>query len=125
MFQTEETVSPFTLKMKGDFEEALIEYASRYFESIRSENELIADICFDQIFDICLLEHLKEGRKFESKGKLLEDIERSLVNVLTREEAGHEEFKKRFGSCNRRLFPRGRSTGAFSVDAKWLLKTGQ
>lgn len=124
--KTEEAESPFELKMKGDFEQALREYARHYVESIRSGNFPIAEICFDQMFDICLLDHLKAGSRFESKSKLLETIERRLLNVLSLEELeNRSEFKERLDSCRRRLFPRGRSTGVFSVDPKWLLKTGQ
>ena len=120
---TEEAKSPFELKVKGDFEQALTEYAHHYVESLKSENDPIADICFDQMFDICLLEHLKQGLRFETERKLFEAIERRLLDVLSQEETGREEFKKRLSSCNRRLFPGGRSTSPFSVDPNWLLKS--
>ena len=121
-----EAKSPFELKVKGDFEDALRMYALRYVESLESENAHIAEICFDQMFDICLLEYLKQGDRFESKSKLLEAVERRLRDVLSFEESDdRDEFKKSLDSCKRRLFPRGRSSGVFSVDPKWLLKTTQ
>ena len=123
MYQkTEEGGSPFELKVKGDFERALAEYARRYAESIESQNDFIAEVCFDQMFDICLLEHLRRGLRFKTKRELLEAIENRLMDVLSVEGSHRGEFQKRLTSCTRRLSPRGRGAPAFSVDPKWLLK---
>lgn len=120
----EEAESPFELKTKGHFRQALIAYARHYVDSLENKNSFIADTCFDQMFDVCLLEYLKEGVHFESKANLFEAIENRLADALDIEGSDDSrEFKERLGSCKRRLFPRGRSTSAFSVEPKWLLKT--
>lgn len=119
---TEEAKSAFELKREGDFGQALRAYAGEYAHSLRSENSFIADMCFDQMFDTCLLKYLKEGHYFASREELLGAIERQLAETISQEEVYDDDFRKRLASCRRKLFPRGRATGGFSVDAKWLLE---
>lgn len=117
----EEAEPSFKLKRKGDFGQALTAYAREYSSSLRSENSFIADICFEQMFDICLLDYLKEEHHFATKEELLKAIETKLLETLRRADAYEKDFGRRFASCKLMLFPKGRATSRFSVDARWLL----
>ena len=116
-----EGASPFDLKRKGDFARALTAYAREFSSALEREDGFIAEISFEQMFDVCLLEHLQKGSRFETRTELLESIKERLAETL-RLESTDNYFHNRFDSCKTKLFPQGRGTNPFSVDPKWLLE---
>lgn len=112
----------FHLKRKGDFKEAIWSYASEYARSLSRGNAFISETCFEEMFDLCLLQYLKAGRLFEGKKELLAAIRDELQELLQSQEARDgESFDKYFRSCQRKLFPQGRAKPLFSVDSRLLL----
>ncbi len=114
--------SPFRLKVKGDFEDALRCYAHEFAAAQRIGDEFVTGLLFKQMFDICLLQFLKDKREFENKRQLLAETKSKLTSLLAQQEVYEEKpLNKLFNECGRQLVPRGRGRSSFSVDVRLTL----
>lgn len=119
-----ETQNPFYLKRQGKFQEALIAYAQVYAEAIRDENKFIAEMCFDQMVDIRLLQLLREGATFDRVPDLQRSVSDYLDGVLrdleAPENSSHEFFDRSWDK-----FPRQKKgRPLFSVGKEQLVRSG-
>ena len=115
--------SPFYLKRKGDFPEALKSYAHHYADAKATGNLFVCEQTFEQIFDIFLLKYLKEEKRFRIVACLRNHLESDIGDLLREEESFEDKyFQQYFASCWRRFSPRGRANNSFNVDRRLLLE---
>ena len=118
--------NPFYLKRKGDYQAALRSYANHFSHAQMSGDVFIREQTFDQLFDISLLQYLKEQRRFSGVAGLRQHLESDIGELLREGESYDDrEFKQSFASCWKRFNPRGRGKNPFSVDRDLLLLDGR
>ncbi|PKB73167.1 MAG: hypothetical protein BZY75_03280 [SAR202 cluster bacterium Io17-Chloro-G7] len=114
--------SPFYLKRKGEYEKALKAYAHFFAGALAGENRLVAETCFDQMFDTQLLIYARDETRFSGakqlRGRLRQDIQATL-----RKEADEMSLSvgKLYSSCWSRFIPNGRGPSKFNVDRRLLI----
>lgn len=113
--------NPFVLKRHGKFNAAISAYVRRYSEALREGNEYIAQMCFDQMVDIRLLELLKEGRKFNTLPALKRSVEDYLAKVLQNSELYEETFHEHFGRSWEKISRQQDGHALFSVRREQLV----
>lgn len=115
--------SPFHRKRSGDFAGALKGYARRLAEAQDSGNLFISEKCFEQVFDIYLLQYLKEAKHFATKQQLKDQLQSDIRLLLAAEECSTEKASSQwFDDCWRQLFPRGPRPTPFSVYPNVLIQ---
>lgn len=119
----------FDLKRKGRFQEAIDIYTGKYYEASKTGDKLLALICFEQMFDLLLLEEHRQSLqeeenpvaqrrhpRFRTKEDLLKKMEIELKEHIKRvSERVPENFPELMDRCKSKL-------NKFSVDIDWLTK---
>ena len=63
----QENSTPFDLKEKGEYTQALIKYAKDYIESLKEDNDYIPLISFEEILHCCILYFKNNEETFDFK----------------------------------------------------------
>lgn len=114
--------SPFYLKRKGEYEKALKAYSHVFASALASENRLITETCFDQIFDIQLLIYARDETRFSRVKQLQDRLRRDVQETLKGEAVLTSQVDERlFSSCWSRFIPKGRGLTKYSVDSQYLI----
>ena len=115
-------MNPFRLKRKGAFSEALLGYARLYANSAQSGNTKVAELCFEQMFDIELLIFLKEQKQFRDHRELAAAMRRRLCEALEDVDCRTMEgFDSHLDDYKEHLLRGGGGGKAFSVDPHLLI----
>ncbi len=86
----------FILKQRGKFVEAMQAYARRHAKACEEKNEHIAQLCFDQMLDVQLLQLLKSGTRFKNATDLKHTASIYLASVLRELGAFDDSIRKYF-----------------------------
>jgi hypothetical protein len=117
--------NPFILKREGNFAAAMWAYAREYARARQDGNEYIAQVCFDQMVDIHLIELLRERRMFGSLHELKHDVQSRLAEVL-QEIEGHQELLHKHLETSWSKFSRPRKgRRGFSVSKRQLIHNAE
>lgn len=117
-----QNANPFVLKKEGEFGKALLAYASEYADAQSEGNEFIAQVCFDQMIDVELLNLLKKERKFDNLTDMKREIGGRLKTTLTEREASTDRFDEHFANSWGKFARKGKPS--LSVRKERLLVSG-
>ena len=93
-----ETGNPYILKRQGKFGIALQTYADKCLQAHDEGDEFIAQVCFDQMIDITLLEFLKGNRRFSKTGDLKREVNIHLKEAVRESKMLDGRFQDYFDS---------------------------
>ena len=119
--------NPFLLKKRGELEPALNGYAERLAQAAKEGNTFMAEVCFDQMFDIELLRYSKSGSRFSNladlKARLKADLTSQCPDLDYYYQRGLIDltFEHFFASSWRKYTYRGKVKRPFSVPAHLLV----
>lgn len=117
-----QNANPFVLKKEGEFSKALLAYANEYADAQSEGNEFIAQVCFDQMIDVELLELLKKERRFNNLTDLKREVGGRLKTTLTEQEASTDRFDEHFANSWGKFSRKGKAS--LSVPKERLLVSG-
>lgn len=117
-----QNANPFVLKKDGKFSKALLAYAGEYADAQSEGNEFIAQVCFDQMIDVELLNLLKKERKFDNLTDMKREIGGRLKTTLTEQEASTDRFDEHFANSWGKFARKGKPS--LSVRKERLLVSG-